>query len=251
MKILTVPMLVRVATIIPLIVVLEYVVKAGFINRHFFASPTEILAVIPHTVTELYPQHLMRTMTEYLAAYTIALAVGLAIGIAMGSKRSVYDVLDPFVGFGMNAPKSVLIPLFILAFGIGLNSIAFFAASIAVFPIIVNTAAGMHQAKPEYLTVARSMGHSKFQVYRKVVLPSALPTFLTGFFLGSNLSMIGVIIMELVMGRQGIGPLMSELTYSFQTPELYAVTLMTILLTTAINGSIWLLSRRLSMWRIS
>lgn len=244
-------MFARLALILSLAAIWEYVVQADMMNRHFFASPAEIFAALPQTLVELYPSHLVRTMTEYLVAYTIAITIGFTIGIVMGSNKTLHSTLDPFVGFGMNAPKSVLIPLFILALGIGLNSIAVFAASIAVFPIILNTAAGIRQVKPEYLMATRSMGYSKFQTYLKVIIPSALPTFLTGFFLGSNLSMIGVMIMELVMAREGIGPLMSELTYNFSTPQLYAVVLLTILLTTSINGSIWLLSRRMSIWRIT
>ena len=243
-------MLVRVTTALVLIFAWEYLVRAGLLNRHFFASPTEILNALPYTATELFPSDLIVTLTEYVAAFALAVVVGLTIGIAMGYNRTLHDVLDPFVGFGMSMPKTVVIPLFILAFGIELKATAFFAASLAVFPIIINTAEGIREAKPEYLVVARSMGHSRLQIFRKVILISALPTFLTGFFLGSTLAMIGTMIMELIVGRHGLGQLMFQLSYNFRTPELYAVTLLTIIFTTSINGSIWLLSRRMSAWRI-
>ncbi len=251
MNFLTRAMLVRVTTALLLLFAWEYSVRAGLLNRHFFASPTEILNALPYTLTELLPSYVIVTLTEYAAALALAVIVGLAIGIAMGYNHTVHDVLDPFVGFGMSMPKTVLVPLFILAFGIELKATAFFAASLAVFPIIINTVGGMREAKPEYLTVARSMGHSRLQIFRKVVLPSALPTFLTGLFLGSTLAMIGTMIMELIVGRQGLGQLMFQLSYNFRTPELYAVTLLTIVITTSVNGSIWLLSRRMSSWRIS
>ena len=251
LKFLAKAMLVRVTTVLVLIFAWEYSVRTGLLNHHFFASPTEILNVLPYTLTELFPSDMMVTLTEYAAALTIAVLIGLTLGIGMGSNRTFHDVLDPFVGFGMSMPKTVLVPLFILALGIELKAIAFFAASLAVFPIIINTSAGIREVKPEYLTAARSMGHSGFQIFRKVILPSALPTYLTGFFLGSNLAMVGTMIMELMMGRHGLGQLMFQLSYNFRTPELYAVTLLTIIVTTSINGLIWFLSRRMSAWRIS
>lgn len=243
------PFFTRIATIILFIVVWELAVQLGYLDHLFFAAPTEIARVLPYTFTELFIPNVTRTLMEYVVGFTLAISIGLALGIAIGANDGIFKVLDPFVGLGMTTPKVVLVPLFIFGLGLEWNSIAAFGALLGVFPIIINSAAGVRQVKPEYIAAARAMGHSKLQTYWKIIFPFALPTFFTGFFLGSNLVMIGILIMELIMARLGIGPMMAELAYNLRTPELYAATILIIIITTAINGSIWFLSRRMSTWR--
>ncbi|MCL5318779.1 MAG: ABC transporter permease [Thaumarchaeota archaeon] len=243
------PFVLRLATLAAFIAVWEGVVRAGYLDRLFFAAPTEIARALPYTVTKFFIPNLGVTLLEYAAGFTLAIIVGLAVGVATGADDGAYRVTNPFIGLGMITPKVALVPLFMLVLGLGWNSIAAFGALLGVFPIIINSAAGVRQVKPEYLAAARSMGHSRLNTYWKVVFPFALPTFVTGFFLGSNLVMIGVLVMELIMGQAGLSPMMAELSYNFRTPELYAAAILTITLTTGINGAIWFISRRMSSWR--
>lgn len=243
------PFTLRIITIAAVIVVWEWGVQAGYLDRLFFASPTEIAFALPYTATRLFFPNVGVTLLEYVAGFALAIIFGLTLGIVIGADDNAYRVINPFIGLGMTTPKVALVPLFIAALGLGWNSIAAFGALLGVFPIIINSAAGVRQVKPEYLAAARAMGHSRIKIYWKVVFPFALPTFVTGIFLGSNLVMIGVLVMELVMARVGISPMMADMAYNFRTPELYAAALLTIILTTGINGAIWLLSRRMSMWR--
>ncbi len=248
-KIATAPFTLMVLSIAVIIAVWEWSVQAGYLDRLFFASPSETALALPYTVTSLFLPNIGVTLLEYAAGFALAIIIGLTVGIMIGADDTAYSVTNPFIGLGMTTPKVALVPLFIAALGLGWNSIAAFGALLGVFPIIINSAAGVRQVKPEYLAAAQSMGHSRIKTYWKVVFPFALPTFVTGFFLGSNLVMIGVLVMELVMARVGISPMMADMAYNFRTPELYAVALLTIILTTSINGTIWFLSRRMSAWR--
>lgn len=243
------PFVLRLITVAAIITIWEWGVRAEYLDRLFFAAPTEIAGALPYTVTKFFIPNLGVTLLEYTAGFALAIIVGLAIGVTIGADDTAYRVTNPFIGLGMTTPKVALVPLFMLALGLGWNSIAVFGALLGVFPIIINSAAGVRQVKPEYLAAARTMGHSRLKTYWKVVFPFALPTFVTGFFLGSNLVMIGVLVMELIMGRAGLSPMMAELSYNFRTPELYAAAILTITLTTGINGAIWYISRRMSIWR--
>jgi len=242
------PLFIRAATITLAIAVWESAVRLRYLDPLLFAAPTEILRALPYTLSELFIPNLLTTLIEYAVGLTLAVSIGLTVGILLGVNRGVYEALDPFIGFGMTTPKVVFVPLFILGLGIGWSSIATFGALLGVFPVIINSAAGIRQIRHDYVSAARAMGHSRLQTYFKVVFPFALPTFLTGLFLGSNLVMIGVIVMELIMGRVGLGPMMAGLAYNLRTPELYAATILTVLTTTSINGSIWALSHRMSRW---
>jgi len=243
------PFFITFITIIIGTILWELAVQFQYLNSLFFAAPSEIIRVLPYTLTELFIPNLLVTLLEYIVGFGIALAVGVSFGIAIGSYERLHKVLDPFIGLGMTTPKVVLVPFFIFGIGLDWNSIAAFGAIVGVFPILINSAAGIRQVKSNYISAAKAMGHSNFQIYLKVIFPFALPTILTGFFLGSNLVMIGVLVMELIMARVGIGPMMAELSYYFRTPELYAATLLTIIVTTLISGLIWYISRRMSKWR--
>lgn len=243
------PFFITLITIIFVTISWEFTVQLGYLNNLFFAAPTEIIRVLPYTLTELFIPNLLVTLLEYAVGFAIALGVGILLGVVIGSNDRIHKVLDPFIGLGMTTPKVVLVPFFIFGIGLEWNSIAAFGAIVGVFPILINSSAGIRQVKSNYITSAKAMGHSNFQIFLKVIFPFALPTILTGFFLGSNLVMIGVLVMELIMARVGIGPMMAELSYYFRTPELYAATLLTIIVTTSISGSIWYISRRMSAWR--
>jgi len=116
--------------------------------------------------------------------YGMAVVAGLALGLLMGWYTRFQYALDPFVNFFYSTPRIVLIPLFILWFGIEMQpkiAVIFLAA---LFPIIINTMAGVRNTEAALLRVARSFGASDALIFRRVVLPGSVPFILTGFRLG-------------------------------------------------------------------
>ena len=118
--------------------------------------------------------------------------------------------LDPFVNFLYATPRIVLIPLFIIWFGIDWQSKVAVIFLGALFPMIINTMAGVRNTDAALLRVARSFGASETLVFRRVVLPGAVPFILTGLRLGVGHALTGVVVAELVAARHGIGKLISD-----------------------------------------
>jgi ABC-type nitrate/sulfonate/bicarbonate transport system permease component len=186
---------------------------------------------------------------EFGTGYVAASIVGLGLGILMGWYTRVQYALDPFVNFLYATPRIVLIPLFIIWFGIDWQSKVAVIFLGALFPMIINTMAGVRNTDAALLRVARSFGASEALVFRRVVLPGAVPFILTGLRLGVGHALTGVVVAELIAARHGIGKLISDFGTTFQTPKMFAAILFIagtgVLLT-------WLLQRienRFQSWR--
>jgi len=186
---------------------------------------------------------------EFAIGYVGALIVGLALGIGMGWYTRFQYALDPFVSFLYSTPRIVLIPLFIIWFGIDWQSKVAVIFLGALFPVIINTMAGVRNTDGALLRVARSFGASETLIFQRVVLPGAVPFILTGFRLGVGHALTGVVVGELIAARHGVGKLISDFGVTFQTPKMFAAILFIagtgMLLT-------WLLQRiegRFQSWR--
>src|SRR5437667_11769522 len=114
----------------------------------------------------------------------MAVVAGLALGLLMGWYTRFQYALDPFVNFFYSTPRIVLIPLFILWFGIEMQPKIAVIFLGAVFPIIINTMAGLRNTEAALLRVARSFGASDALTFRRVLLPGSVPFILTRFGLG-------------------------------------------------------------------
>ncbi len=186
---------------------------------------------------------------EFATGYLGAIVVGLGLGLGMGWYTRFQYALDPFVNFLYSTPRIVLIPLFIIWFGIDWQSKVAVIFLGALFPVIINTMAGVRNTDSALLRVARSFGASEALIFQRVVLPGAVPFILTGFRLGVGHALTGVVVGELIAARHGVGKLISDFGVTFQTPKMFAAILFIagtgMLLT-------WLLQRiesRFQSWR--
>jgi NitT/TauT family transport system permease protein len=181
--------------------------------------------------------------------YGMAIVIGLVIGLLMGWYTRFQYTLDPFVNFFYSTPRIVLIPLFIIWFGIDMPSKIAVIFLGALFPIIINTMAGVRNTEAALLRVARSFGASDALIFRRVVLPGSVPFILTGFRLGIGHALTGVVVAELIAARHGVGQLIAIAGQTFQTPKMLAGVLLIagtgMLLTTILQR----IENRFQAWR--
>jgi NitT/TauT family transport system permease protein len=186
---------------------------------------------------------------ELALGYGGAVVVGLAIGVLMGWYTRFQYALDPWVNFFYSTPRIVLIPVFIIWLGIDWQSKVAVIFLGAVFPIIINTMAGVRNTDAALLRVARSFGASEALIFQRVVLPGAVPFILTGFRLGVGHALTGVIVAEYIAAINGVGKLIADAGVTFQMAKMFAGVVFIagtgVLLT-------WLLQRvenRFQSWR--
>ena len=187
--------------------------------------------------------------TEMGIGYGMAIAVGLVVGLLMGWYTRFQYALDPFVNFFYSTPRIVLIPLFILWMGIDMQPKIAVIFLGALFPIIINTMAGVRNTEAALLRVARSFGASDALIFRRVVLPGSVPFILTGFRLGIGHALTGVVVAEYIAARHGVGQLIAIASQTFQTPKALAGVILIactgMLLTTLLQR----IENRFQSWR--
>ena len=187
--------------------------------------------------------------TEMGIGYGMAIVTGLVVGLLMGWYTRFQFALDPFVNFFYSTPRIVLIPLFILWWGIDMQPKIAVIFLGALFPIIINTMAGVRNTEAALLRVARSFGASDALIFRRVVLPGSVPFILTGFRLGIGHALTGVVVAEYIAARHGVGQLIAIASQTFQTPKALAgvilIAVTGMLLTTILQR----IENRFQSWR--
>ena len=192
-------------------------------NSLFLAAPTQIIAAIVNLATtgEL-EHHIAISGIEFIIGYVIACVLGIALGVAMAGSATVKQMTQPWVSGLYATPTIALAPLFILWFGIGIWSKVIVVATLVLFPVTINTEAGLRQTSERLAEMLRSFGATRRQIFWKLSLPSATPFVLAGLKLGIGRGLIGVVVAELFGSRAGLGRLISQSADSFNMPELFA-----------------------------
>lgn len=137
--------------------------------------------------------NLALTLKRVMTGLAIALVIGLALGFAMGYSDTVNKLVDPVIGPLRQVPIMAWVPLTIVWFGLGDGPTLFLIAMVGVFPILLNTMAGVRSVPKNFYNAARSMGAGPLTLFSKVTLPSALPDMITGLRIGLSAGWMSVI----------------------------------------------------------
>jgi ABC-type nitrate/sulfonate/bicarbonate transport system permease component len=226
----------------------ETAVRSGFLDPLFVPAPSAVLRALPGLAVEVLPR-LLDTFGKTALGYGLAAAVGVPAGLALGSRRLLHDVAMPYVVALYGVPKVLILPWIALIFGIGLTTAMLSAAVFAFFPIVVLVAAGTRDVDPTLITVAVSMGATRAQIGRKVLLPAVLPAVLAALRIAIVFAILGVLLAEMLAGHRGMGYLMQRQAVAFKAPELFAATAIVSALSVSVVLFLEHMNRRLGRWR--
>jgi len=214
------PGIARLAAIAALFVLWEIAARY-WVDPMFLSPPSRVIGSLAAVFrTNGVPAALQITFWELAVAFVISVASGLAIGLAVGLSRFSRVSFMPIILLLYGTPQITILPLFILYFGIGPASKIAFGVSHGIFPIIVTIVAGVQNIKPILLTSARSMGASKWQIFRWVIFPHMIPSFFAGMRLGMTGVLLGVLLAELYVSTAGIGYFTTLFTQNFDPTKL-------------------------------
>lgn len=138
-------------------------------------------------------KNLLLTLQRVLAGFSIALVLGMSLGFLMGYSRTAMQLIDPVFGTLRQVPVMAWVPLTIVWFGLGDGPTVFLIALVGVFPILLNTVAGVKAISKDYYNAARTMGAGSWSIFKDVMVPAALPDVLTGMRLAVSAGWMSVI----------------------------------------------------------
>ncbi|HXS41674.1 MAG TPA: ABC transporter permease subunit [Stellaceae bacterium] len=239
---------IRLSAIVLVIALWDVALRWGWIDPLFLASPLDTLIHIRAVVVEA-KLDIAATVTAFLVAFVTGVIFALGIGFAISLSNYSRLVFLPVLVLGVTIPKVTLMPLFILWFGIARLPVIVFGALSAFFPMVVNVLIAGNEVKPAQVLLARAMGLSRVQIYRKVVFPAMLPVLSSGLFYACNAAMMGVFIVELALDRHGMGAYVHDLAMTFRTADMYAAVVLTAGMTVLINMALWYIARYFGRWR--
>jgi NitT/TauT family transport system permease protein len=221
-----------------------------WIEEFWVSSPVAVAEALVRFVGagQLLPA-IGATLLETAAGFGVGAAAGIVVGLVFGVSPLVARILDPYFVALNSIPRVALIPLFILWFGIGLETKVIFAATLVFFPVLMNTFAGARDVDRDLIDVIRVMGASRLDAVRRVFVPSALVWVFAGLRMSIPFALIGAVVAEMFTSNDGLGYLIAVTANQYDTAGSFASLLVTTLLGLALTGGVGLLERRALRWR--
>jgi len=197
------------------------------------------------------PRALGESLTVLGLGFILASTTGILGGILLGGFPFLSRVLDPYVNAVNATPGAAFIPLIIVWFGLYTEAKVALVWLAAVFPILINTTAGIANANKDLIEMAQSFGAPRRTLFWQVMVPDALPSILSGLRIGAAICIVGTVIAELTMAQSGLGGLMIKAGNRFQMDRYFAVVIVMMALGSLITIALRLAERRFGRWRVS
>jgi NitT/TauT family transport system permease protein len=234
--------------VLGLIAVWEAAVRLLDVPRFLLPAPSEI-ARLARDEWPLIQMHGLSTISSITSGYVSAVVFALAVSALMIRYPLLERLIMPiFVGL-QSVPKIAIAPLILVWVGAGLGSKILVVASIAFFPIVINTMAGFKEVDRGLADVFRSVAASERQMFLRLRLPYAMPYIFAGLRIATTLSVLGAIVAEWLAASNGLGYLVLSGSFNFNTARSFAAIIALAIIGTAFFGLMsWI--ERLISWRV-
>ncbi len=194
------------------------------------------------------PKDAAGSLSRVLLGFGIGAGLALPLGLLMGARPGVYQLFNPVLQVLRPIPPIAYIPLSILWFGLGNAPALFLIALGAFFPVLMNTIAGVRSVDGIYFRAARNLGASESTLFRRVILPAAMPHILTGVRVGIGVAFIVVIVAEMTAVNNGLGYRILEAREYFWSDKVIAGMITIGLCGLGIDALMNLLNSHLLRW---
>lgn len=237
--------LVQLGFLVGLLLLWHLVTVNGAVNALILPKLDRVwFAFVDIVTTGAFWPDLKVTITELVIAFSIALVLGSTIGYAVSRTRFAVRVFDPFFAGIYSIPAILFFPLYVMFFGLGPPSKIAIGATIAFFPIVLNTIAGFANVNPIYIRAAHSMGASDRQLFLNVLMPAAFPVIVTGLRMGFILAFLSILGTETITSLAGLGHRIATQAEAMNMPEMYGYIVLVVIIAALLNWSVNQLERR-------
>ena len=238
-------------TSVAIVLVIWWIVtRLGFVSQVLLPAP----AAITTTFVELtksgdLPRHIAVSMGRVLVGFLIAFSLAIPLGTLVGVSRISRSAIMPLVELIRPIPPIAVIPMAILWLGIGEVSKYSIIAYGAFFPIFLNTMTGFAAVDPVHVRAALTLGASRAQVFRYVILMSAFPNIVVGARLGMAMAFIVLVASELIAAESGLGFLIMDARNQFRSDWMFVGMISMGILGYLLNLVLLGIERRVLRWR--
>lgn len=197
-----------------------------------------------------FTMHLMASARAFVGGLLLSIVVALPLGILLGRSRTLNAMFDPFITAFNATPRLVFLPIIMIWFGIGFWTVTLIVFIGAVFPLLINTYAGVRNADKLLINVVRSFGASEWEINKLVVLPNSVPFIVAGLRLAIGRAILGIVVAEFFGGTTlGLGVIMVDAAGKFHVDIVFAGLVLFMILSLFMTGIVKSIENRLSRWR--
>jgi ABC-type nitrate/sulfonate/bicarbonate transport system permease component len=225
----------------------EAYVRVGGVDEILLPAPSAIAGALVHDRALLWSNFAV-TAREIGLGLVAAIVLGLACAIAIHMSRGLRRALYPLLVTSQTIPIPIIAPLLVVWFGYELTPKIVIVALVCFFPIVVPTLDALDRTDADLRKLMRSFGASRWQTFRLVEAPAALPGLVTGAKLSLAFAAIAAILAEWSGSENGLGHLVLQALPNFETARAYAAVLILAAFSVALFGALSLAERRLLPW---
>ena len=220
-----------------------------FLNPVIFTYPTAIArAFVELTVSGALPRAAGESLWVLFAGWAVAIILGMPLGLLMARYRIVEQSLDTYVNALYATPIVALVPLIINWFGFTELARMVIVFLFAVFPILINTFQGVRNVEPGLIEVAHSFSSREPQLWRDVVLPSALPYIVAGLRLAIGRGLVGLVVAELFTSIAGLGGIIERSAPAIRNDQMMVPIVLLMGIGVGLTAGLKALERWLAPW---
>ena len=228
----------------------EYICHAFKISELICPSPSQIvLALIEGFRSGQLLDGLLVTLQEVLLGFILAAISAFVLGTLISQFKVFEIVIYPYVVGIQTLPKVAVAPLILIWVGLGIEGKVLIAATVSFFPMLVNTIVGLRCAPQNEIDLMRSLSATRWQIFRYIQLPEALPFIFAGLNIGLVLAVLGAIVGEFVGARAGLGYLILQMNFNLDVPGIFAALVMLGIMGIVLDALAQLLRRKVVFWR--
>ncbi|MDR1085767.1 MAG: ABC transporter permease [Deltaproteobacteria bacterium] len=240
----------RVAVIFLIIVMWEAFPRLGWIDPFLLPPFSEVVkGTFNLFKTGEFFKHFDKSIFRLGCGFFGGLALAIPLGVFMGWFKTFEEYLNPLVEACRNSSVLTLYPIFILLFGIGEGAKISIIMWGTTWVVLLNTIAGVKNVDPWLIKSARSIGLGDLALLRKVLLPAALPSVITGVRLGAANSILILIAAEMIGSNAGLGYMIFYFEARYAIPEMYGGVIFLALMGVAVNEALGYLEKHLTAWQ--
>jgi NitT/TauT family transport system permease protein len=228
----------------------EWLSQTERVSRFVLPAPSGIARATVDLAQEgFFWEAFQITLSETVIGFILGAGVGFILGILIGEINAIKMAIYPYVILFQSLPKVALAPIFVIWFGFGLASKVIMAATIAFFPVLVNTLTGLEGVNKNAQLLFRGYGASRSLLFRKLSLPEILAAVMAGLKTAITLALIGAIVAEFVGAQKGLGILLERFNFQLQMEEAFAVLLYLALMGLVLYLALDVIDRKVIFWK--
>ncbi len=235
--------------LVVLLIGLELIIKAFNISRQVLPAPSAILSVCAKEFKVNIWSHLIVTLKVIITGFIVGVPIGIFCAALLSQFKILEKAFSPYVIMLVTTPFIILVPIFMLWLGFGLN-VRILAVILQTIPIVMlNSLSGFNNVEKVKLDLMNSLGATKVQTFIKVIFPNALPQVFTGIKLGGIFSTIAAVSAEFAGAQTGLGNRIMYFSSFIETELAFGCILIIALIGITLFNLTSMVERKIIIWK--